>query len=83
MKNFRANLSFALNRRKLSYRAFAEDCKLTFIYVYRICNPNEHGKPEPSLDVCDRIAHALNYELADMLVTPREFRSKEATVTAA
>jgi transcriptional regulator with XRE-family HTH domain len=82
MKNFRANLSFALSNRGISYRKFAEDSKLTFIYIYRICNPKD-GKPEPSLEVCDKIAHSLGYELVDMLVATKQFKAKESAATAA
>jgi len=84
MKNFRANLSFALENRGISYRKFAADyCKLTFIYIYRICNPNDEGKPEPSLEVCDKIANSLGYELTDMLLPAKQFKAKESALSAA
>lgn len=79
LKNFRANLLCSLEARDLSYRGFAEMCGLTYIYIHRIVNPNENGKPEPSLEVCERIAVALGYDLAEMLANPKEFKQKELT----
>lgn len=83
MHNFRVNLHCALETRGLSYRAFAEKCKLSFIYIHRIVHPDERGKPDPSLGVCEKIAEALEYQLTDMLVSPREFRTREKSLTAA
>lgn len=83
LNNFRRNLRTALDSRGLSYRTFAEKSGVTYIYVYRICNPNDEGKPEPSLDVCDRLATALGYDLAQMLMPPKAFRALDSNTVVA
>lgn len=77
LNNFRQNLRTALENRGVSYRTFAESSGLTYVYVYRICNPDANGKPEPSIEVCDKIADALGYQLADMLVSPKQFKTTD------
>lgn len=83
LKNFRANLAYALANRDLSYRVFAGMSELTYIYIYRIVNPDDKGKPEPSLEVCDRIAMALGYQLSNMLADPKDFKKIEKRLTTA
>ena len=64
INNFRSNLRQALDDQDLSLRAAAERCGITYAYLHRILA----GQVSPSLEICDKIADALDFELPEMLL---------------
>lgn len=77
--NFRANLRKAVAAAGVSQRELANDANVSYPYVNRVLN--EHVT-DPSIDHCEKLAAALGYSLADMLVSPREFKAHKADSAA-
>lgn len=69
LKNFRENLAVALRSKEMSQRDLAVRISTSQPYVFKIL----HGKVEPSLPQCEKIADAISVPLTDLLREPSEF----------
>lgn len=76
--NFRVNFRDALACDGRSLKTFADDCQLSYAYISRIRSGSPRmpsGTPQiPCLDVAERIAIALGFQLTDMVKPCGEFR---------
>lgn len=61
--NFRKNLRAAMQARGLSFRALALKTGLSLSHLHGIAT----GKTEPGIDLCDRLADALDTPLEAMI----------------
>ena len=69
--NFRKNLRRSLKEQGLSLRVAADLTGISYAYLHRILS----SKASPSVDVCEQIADALEFELSDMLRENSEIRA--------
>ena len=67
-QNFAQNLRAVMEARNISQREMAEMCGVTYAYVNRILLQ----KQNPSINVCDKIADALDMDLSELLSQPEK-----------
>ncbi len=70
--NFRTNLRSAMVEKAISQRGLAEGLGMSFSHVNRILQ----GATSPSLDICERLAEAVGFSVADLLHTPKKFSAE-------
>lgn len=68
-ENFRHNLRAAMTARGVSHGALAEKIKSARPYVTNVLS----GKHAPAIDRCEQMAHAVGFELRDLLLDPKVF----------
>jgi transcriptional regulator with XRE-family HTH domain len=69
VRNFRVNAKHAMQARGWSQYVLAEKTELSRPFINRVFQ----GKQDPSLEICDRIADALDLPLPDLLASPKNF----------
>lgn len=70
--NFRANVRFLMEESGISQRSIAEIAGLSYPYINRILQ----GTVNPSIDVCETIAEALEIKFVELLQKPKDFQRK-------
>lgn len=63
MNNFRAHLYRMVQNREATVTSLAEDCGLSRPYMSKLVN----GHQDCGIETAEKIAHALGYELEEML----------------
>ena len=75
--HFRQNLRIAMEIRGMSFRALAAKAGISLSHLHGIAT----GKTEPGLDLCDRLADAVDQPLESLLRPEKEF-SKSVKIPA-
>ena len=75
--NFRTNLRTALRVKQMSQNELAYAIDTKGPYVNRVLQ----GHTTPSLDQCEKLAHALGFPLVALLQAPKDFEESVLTAT--
>ena len=67
--NFRINLKSVMADEGVTLRAMGELCETSFPYIHKVLR----GEICPSIQNCERMAGAVGYSLAELLVPPLKF----------
>lgn len=66
LQHFRQNVARLMEDRGLSYRELAEMAGMSYVFLHRVLT----GKANPSIDVADKVADALDAQLSDLIADP-------------